>query len=207
MTPGPAIASTEIDHPTLGPSVSVFDDRRGALRHLLMSAGMAAGGILGLIVGGNDLRTAEGSTGSLLVILGLLLVIYGGTEVQATIVRLRTRTSLIIGDTGFEDPSIAGPVAWEEVKSVDFETVGRGNPKAVRVQLDNPRDFAMRHELSRTARLRLKMNGGALYVARGALMPTPEVLELMDGRLGESRQVDREPGAPKRRPSRRSSRR
>jgi hypothetical protein len=167
---------------------------------------MAAGGILGLAVGGNDLRTAEGSTGSLLVILGVLLVIYGGTEVQATVARLRRRTLLTVGDAGFEDPSIAGPVAWEEVKSVDFETVGRGDPKAVRVQLDNPRDFATRHQLSRTARLRLKMNGGALYVARGALMPAPEVLELMEARLAKTKQVDREPSAPVRRPGRRSSR-
>jgi hypothetical protein len=197
MTTGPIASSAEVDHPTLGPSVAIYDDRRGATRHLLMSSAMAAGGVLGIVVGGNDLRTADGSTGSLLVFMGILVLIYGATEVIATLRRLRTGVRLIVGNGGFEDTSIVGPVGWDEVESIGFEKVGRGLPNAVKVQLREPRDFAGRHRLSRTARLILRMNNGALYLARGALMPTADVLELMGSRLAEFLR-DREPHVPTR---------
>jgi len=196
MTTGPVTSSAEVDHPTLGPSVAIYDDRRGATRHLFMSAAMAAGGILGLLVGGNDLRTAEGSTGALLVIMGILLLAYGATETQATIKRLRTPIRLIVGNGGFEDTSIDGPIEWDEIDSMDFEKVGRGVPHAVRAQLHEPREFAKRHALSWTARTVLRMNNGALFLARGALMPANEMLELMEGRLAGHLRENRPPPPP-----------
>jgi hypothetical protein len=183
MSAGQPADSIEMDHATLGPSVAIYDDRRGAQRHLLMAVIMAAGGILGLLVGGNDLRTSEAATGVVLVVAGFALLLYGVTEVRATARRLGTPVRLVVGEGGFEEGSVDGPIAWDEVESIGFEKVGRGQPGAVRVQLRAPAEFAERHDLSRQARLMLRINNGGLYLARGARMPAADVLDLMSDRL------------------------
>jgi hypothetical protein len=195
-----------MDHPTLGPSVAVYDDRRGSVRHLLMAVVMGAGGILGILVGGNDLRTGENATGILLVVAGVALVIYGFTEVRATAKRIRTPIRLIVGELGFEDVSVEGAIAWDEVESIGFEKVGRGQPNAVRVELGAPREFAARHGLSRQARLMLRVNSGGLYLARGTRMPTADVLDLMSERLAGHLRSQKPPAGPGQRIRRRTSR-
>ena len=206
MTSGQTADSAEMDHPTLGPSVAISDDRRGAQRHLLMAVVMAAGGILGLLVGGNDLRTGEAATGVILVVAGVALLLYGVTEVRATVKRLGSPVRLVVGEGGFEDASVDGPIAWDEVESIGFEKVGRGQPGAVRVQLRAPREFADRHGLSRQARLMLRINSGGLYLARGARMPAAEVLDLMSERLTGHLRSRKPPAAPAQRIRRRTSR-
>src|SRR5450759_1635457 len=183
MTAGQPADSIEMDHSTLGPSVAIYDDRRGAQRHLLMVIVMAAGGILGLLVGGNDLRTGEIATAVVLLVAGVALLAYGVTESRATAKRLGTPVRLVVGENGFEDASVDGPIAWDEVETIGFEKVGRGQPGAVRVQLRAPGEFADQHALSRQARLMLRINNGGLYLARGARMPAAEVLDLMSDRL------------------------
>jgi hypothetical protein len=198
--------SIEMDHATLGPSVAIYDDRRGAQRHLLMAVVMAAGGILGLLVGGNDMRTGEAATGVVLLVAGVGLLLYGATEVRATAKRFGTPVRLVVGEGGFEDASVSGPIAWDEVESIGFEKVGRGQPGAVRVQLRAPGDFADHHALSRQARLMLRINNGGLYLARGARMPAGEVLDLMSDRLAAHLRNLRPPAAPAQRIRRRTSR-
>jgi len=198
--------SVEMDHPTLGPSVAIYDDRRGTQRHLLMAVVMAAGGILGLLVGGNDLRTDEAATGVVLVVAGVALLLYGVTEARATAKGLGTPYRLVVGEGGFEDGSVGGPIAWDEVESIGFEKVGRGQPGAVRVQLRAPGDFAGQHALSRQARLMLRINNGGLYIARGARMPAADVLDLMSDRLTGHLRSRKPPAAPAQRIRRRTSR-
>jgi hypothetical protein len=195
-----------MDHATLGPSVAIYDDRRGAQRHFLMAVVMAAGGILGLLVGGNDLRTGEIATAVVLLVAGVALLSYGVTEVRATVRRLGTPVRLVVGEGGFEDLSMAGPIAWDEIESIGFEKVGRGQPGAVRVQLRAPREFADHHGLSRQARLMLRINNGGLYLARGARMPAADVLDLMSERLTGHLRSRKPPAAPAQRIRRRTSR-
>ena len=206
MSAGQPADSIEMDHATLGPSVAIYDDRRGAQRHLLMAAIMAAGGILGLLVGGNDLRTSEAATGVVLVVAGFALLLYGVTEVRATARRLGTPVRLVVGEGGFEEGSVDGPIAWDEVESIGFEKVGRGQPGAVRVQLRAPGEFAERHDLSRQARLMLRINSGGLYLARGARMPAAGVLDLMSDRLAGHLRSRLPTAAPAQRIRRRTSR-
>ena len=206
MTPGQTTDSIEMDHATLGPSVAINDDRRGAQRHLLMAVVMAAGGVLGLLVGGNDLRTSEAATGVVLVVAGLALLLYGVTETRATAKRLGTPVRLVVGENGFEDASVDGPIAWDEVETIGFEKVGRGQPGAVRVQLRAPGEFADQHAISRQARLMLRINNGGLYLARGARMPAAEVLDLMSDRLAGYLRSRKPPPAPAQRIRRRTSR-
>ena len=206
MTAGQPAHSIEMDHATLGPSVAIYDDRRGAQRHFLMAVVMAAGGILGLLVGGNDLRTGEIATAVVLLVAGVALLSYGVTEVRATVRRLGTPVRLVVGEGGFEDLSMAGPIAWDEVESIGFEKVGRGQPGAVRVQLRAPREFADLHGLSRQARLMLRINNGGLYLARGARMPAADVLDLMSDRLAGHLRSRKPPAAPAQRIRRRTSR-
>jgi hypothetical protein len=182
--------SIEIDHPTLGPAVAIYDDRRKTRRKLLTAAGMAVVGAVGVFLGLGDIANGDGTGGSVFLLAGAGLLTYGINEARATLMRLRTVFSLVVGEGGFEYAFGSGSIAWDEVASVGFERVaGRGKPGAVRVQVNIPDEFAARHELSLAASLMLRINDGSLYVARGALMPAGAVLELMSARLAEFRKA------------------
>jgi hypothetical protein len=182
--------SIEIDHPTLGPAVAIYDDRRKTRRKLLTAAGMAVVGAVGVFLGLGDIAGGDGTGGSIFLLAGAGLLTYGINEARATVLRLRTVFSLVVGEGGFEYAFGSGSIAWDEVASVGFERVaGRGKPGAVRVQVNIPDEFAARHELSLAASLMLRINDGSLYVARGALMPAGAVLELMSARLAEFRKA------------------
>ena len=187
----------EIDHPTLGPALAIYDDRRKSRRKLLTASGMAAVGAIGVILGLGDFANGDGTGGSVFVLAGGALLTYGINEARATLMRLRTAFSLIVGETGFECAFGMGSIAWDEVASVGFERgARRGKPGAVKVQVKVPDEFAARHELSLPASLMLRINDGALYVARGALMPAAGVLDLMNQRLAEFRLAHKPVPAP-----------
>jgi hypothetical protein len=182
----------EIEHPTLGAAVAIYDDRRKSKRRLLTAAGTAAVGAVGMVLGLGDFANGDGTGGSVFVLAGAALLIYGASEARATLMRFQTAFSLVVGEAGFEYAFGAGSVTWDEVASLGFERVARrGKPGAVRVQVKVPDEFAARHELSLPASLMLRINDGALYVARGALMPAGAVLELMNDRLAEFRRTHR----------------
>ena len=198
IAPNPEIATAEqgdaieIEHPTLGAAVAIYDDRRKSKRRLLTAAGTAAVGAVGIVLGLGDFSNGDGTGGSVFVLAGAALLIYGANEARATLMRFRTAFSLVVGDAGFEYAFGAGSVTWDEVASLGFERVARrGKPGAVRVQVKVPDEFAARHELSLPASLTLRLNDGALYVARGSLMPAGAVLELMNDRLAEFRRTHR----------------
>jgi hypothetical protein len=178
----------EIEHPTLGPALAIYDDRRKSKRRLLTAAGMGAIGGVGIVLGLGDFANGDGTGGSIFVLAGAAMLIYGASEARTTLLRFRTAFSLVVGEAGFEYAFGAGSIAWDEVASLGFERVARrGKPGAIRVQVKEPDEFAARHELSLPASLMLRINDGALYVARGALMPAGAVLELMSARLAEFR--------------------
>ena len=182
----------EIEHPTLGPAVAIYDDRRKSKRRLLTAAGMGAVGAVGIILGLGDFSNGDGTGGSVFVLAGAALLVYGASEARSTLLRFRTAFSLVVGEAGFEYAFGAGSIAWDEVASLGFERVARrGKPGAIRVQVKEPDEFAARHELSLPASLMLRINDGALYVARGALMPAGAVLELMSARLAEFKTTHR----------------
>jgi hypothetical protein len=182
----------EIEHPTLGAAVAIYDDRRKSKRRLLTAAGTAAVGAVGIVLGLGDFSNGDGTGGSVFVLAGAALLIYGANEARATLMRFRTAFSLVVGEAGFEYAFGAGAVTWDEVDSLGFERVARrGKPGAVRVQVNVPDEFAARHELSLPASLMLRINDGALYIARGSLMPAGAVLELMNDRLAEFRRTHR----------------
>jgi hypothetical protein len=185
MTIAEPTDAIEIEHPTLGPSVAIYHDRRNTRRKLLTALGMAAIGAVGVVLGLGDLTNGDGTGGVVFLLAGAALLTYGLNEARATLLRSRTAFSLVVGESGFEYPYGVGSVAWDEVASLGFERVGRGKPGAVRIQVKVPDEFAARHELSLPASFMLRINDGALYVARGALMPTAGVLDLMNERLAE----------------------
>ncbi|HEY5486879.1 MAG TPA: hypothetical protein VIK06_04460 [Candidatus Limnocylindrales bacterium] len=207
MTAAESADSIEIEHPTLGPAVAIYDDRRKSRRKLLTASGMAAVGGVGVVLGLGDFANGDGTGGSVFVLAGGALLTYGINEARATLMRLRTVYSLVVSETGFEYAFGVGSIAWDEVASVGFERVARrGKPGAVRVQVKMPDEFAARHELSLPASLMLRINDGALYVARGALMPAGAVLELMNQRLAEFRRAHTPVPAPAQPIRRRTSR-
>ena len=199
--------SMAIDHLTLGPSVAIYDDRRKSRRKLLAASGMAAVGAIGAILGLGDLTNGDATGAAIFLLAGAALLAYGLNDLRATVRRPRVPFSLTVGEGGFESAFGAGPVAWDEVASLGFErVVARGKPGAVRVQLRAPDEFASRHALSLPARLMLRINDGALYVARGTLMPAADVLDLMTERLAEFRSAHKPPAPPAQRIRRRTSR-
>jgi hypothetical protein len=152
------------------------------------------------------MSNGDGTGGSIFLLAGVALLIYGASEARATFMRLRTRFSLVVGELGFEYAFGVGSVTWDEVASLDLERVWRGTPGAVRVRVKGPDEFAARHELSLASSLMLRINDGALYVGRGALMPAAAVLDLMNERLAEFRATRRPAAVPAQRARRRTSR-
>ena len=206
MTIAEPTDAIEIEHPTLGPSVAIYYDRRTTRRKLLTALGMAAIGAVGVVLGLGDLTNGDGTGGVVFLLAGAAVLTYGLNEARATLLRSRTAFSLVVGESVFEYPYGVGSVAWDEVASLGFERVGRGKPGAVRIQVNVPDEFAARHELSLPASFMLRINDGALYVARGALMPTAGVLDLMNERLAEFRRTHKPNPAPAPSIKRRTSR-
>jgi hypothetical protein len=208
MTAALSADSVEIDHPTMGPSVAIYYDRRTIRRKLLTALGMVVTGAIGAVLGLADLANGDATGAAVFLLAGAALLSYGLNEARAVFMRFRTLFSLVVSESGFESAFGVGSIGWDEVASVGFErVVGRGKPGAIRVQLNVPDQFAARHALSLPSRLMLRINDGALYVARGTGMPAPGVLDLMSDRLAEFRRTHKPPPAPAQRIRRRTSRR
>lgn len=188
--------ATDIEHPTLGPAVAVYDDRGKTLRNLPLSAGMAVAGAVGLVLGIGDLPGGDRMWAVLITIAGAALLAYGLNELWSTLWRLRSPARLVVGKRGFGCSITPDPIKWDEVESVGFERVARGKPNAVMVKLADPAGFGRAHRLSLRARLMLKLNAGSLYLGRGTRVPADRILDLMSDSLSAYRR-NSTPPAPR----------
>lgn len=187
MASGQKIASIRVEHPVLGPAVSIFDNQRQALGSLFAYLAFACLGLLGIYIGGSDLAGGSTLFGWAEVAGGLVLGLY---SVRASVIaarRLRHPTALVIGTKGFEYSGGHGPVGWDEVASISDPIPPPRVPKALRIHLDDPVDYVVRHSLSPFDRVMLRMSHDDLPLGRDTLMPIAEVHALMTKRLAEFR--------------------
>jgi hypothetical protein len=202
---GGKIESIRVEHPVLGPAVSIFDNRRQALGSLFAYLAFALLGILGVYIGGSDLASGSDLLGLAEVAGGVVLGLYSVRAALTAARRLRHPTALVIGTDGFEYFGGNGPVGWDEVASISDPVPPPRVPKALRVHLQDPDDYVVRHALSPVARVFLRTSRYDLLLGRDTLMTVKQVHALMGKRLAEYRQARHDgaaapaSGAPKRR--------
>jgi hypothetical protein len=102
-----------------------------------------------------------------------------------------------VGTEGFEYVGGNGPVGWDEVTTVSDPASRPGRQATLKVQLNDPGDYVVRHALSPVARVMLRVNHNDLVIARDAVIPVEAAQDLMRKRLAESRPVAHDAAAPK----------
>jgi len=181
----PAVAAPT-NHPQLGPSVSITDDRSKSRGNLLLGLTCLGLGPVGVLFGSGDLASGSTLVGFAFAGGGAFLFVYGAFLALGPARRLRNPVALLVGRDGFQ---LAGeePVAWDEVATVSDPASPPGEPRIVRVQLIDPDDYVVRHHLGWLARQSLRMHGCDIFVGRDMAMPVAEVEALMRRRLAEHR--------------------
>jgi hypothetical protein len=208
----PAVA-TPTNHPLLGPSVSIADDRARSRGNLLLGLACLGLGPVGVLFGSGDLAAGATLLGFMFAGGGAFLFVYGAFVAFGPARRLRYPEALVVGRDGFQ---LAGdePVGWEEVAAVSDPASPPGEPRIVRVQLIDSDEYVARHRLGLMARQALRMHGYDLFLGRDMAMPVAEVEALMRRRLAEYRRAslgvaessdspDDSPARPSRRKGRR----
>jgi hypothetical protein len=176
-----------INHAVLGPGIAVFDDRgRTRLRRTIYII-MVPLGIFGIWLGRGDLVAGNtlvgiGQTAGALVVAG-----YSVLAIRAETKRLASPIRLVIARDGFELGPGDRPVGWDEVASIGDPKSPIGDPRLIRVQLTDPRDYEERHAYSLFGHLNMMFNKGSLILGSGMAMPLAEVETMMRTRLAESR--------------------
>ena len=212
MASGGKIESIQVDHPVLGPALSIYDDRRQSLWTLAAYVGFFCLGIMGTLLGRGDLLGGADLLGLLEIAGGSFLSLYSIRAFVMALGRLRQPVVLMVGRDGFQCARGNGPVGWEEVAAVSNPGTTPTKPKPLRVRLDDPEDYVRRHGLSPLQRYMLRAHNNDLIIDAATLMPPAGVEAVMNERLAEfrrARQGSGEPaGAPtNRRPKRRQLRR
>jgi hypothetical protein len=208
VTTSPQIDSISVEHPVLGTAVSIYADRRQALGSTFVYLAFVLLGILGLFLGQSDLASGSAVLGLAELAGGVVLGLYSIRAALAAARRLRNPLTLVVGTEGFEYVGGNGPVRWDEVATVSDPAFRPGRPATLKVQLNDPGDYVVRHALSPVARVMLRVNHHDLVLGRDAVIPVEDAQALMRERLAESRVADggsEEPQAraPKRRALRR----
>ncbi len=180
-------ASIPGKHSVLGPAVSIPDDRRQALGSLFAYLAFALIGLMGLYIGRTDLDGGSALLGLGEIAAGLVVVVYCVRAVIAAAGRLRHPIALVVGRDGFEYFGGDGPVSWEEVAAIGDPVPPPRAPKALRVHLQDPADYVVRHAMSPVARVILRIHRNDLLLGRDTLMPVEAVHALMCKRLAEYR--------------------
>jgi hypothetical protein len=211
--------STPVKHPVLGPAVELYSDRRQSWGALFLDLAFLCLALLGFVLGLGDLSGGTTSNfGSLTLppILGLAEIL--GAVVMAAwairagslaIGRIRRPALLVVGRDGFEYLAGNGPVGWDEVESVADANSPDEQPRTLKVQLNDPGEYARRHSLSPVDRAFSLLTRGDLVLGHETIMPVAEVQALMRERLAEFRGVARSgvaisPAALGRKPKRRA---
>jgi hypothetical protein len=184
----PTVVSDTIDHPELGLSIPILDDRRRTRREMSIGAAAGAVGILGVVMGVGDATSGDSIVGSGFALIGLILLVSGAYEIVTAIVRFTQPIRLIVGEKGFAARSVSGSVAWNEISAIAYDRSSRDSaPVGVAAQARRPAEFAERHSLAGRARARLISRNGWFTLGSGTVMPLDQLLNLMKARLAESR--------------------
>jgi hypothetical protein len=189
---------SKTSHPVLGAGVAIYDDTGKTRLRLMLEICLVPLGIFGVFLGTGDIAHGSQLTGSAQAAAGVLVALYGLRTAVVDRQHMADPVRLVIARDGFElfpgrratarletFPS-ACPISWAEVASVGDKKFAT-NPRAVRVQLEHPRDFSERHGLSTFARLYLRFNKGDLVLGSNMAMPNVKVEGVMQKRLAEYR--------------------
>ncbi len=199
MATGPQVDSTPVNHPVLGPSVSIYADRRASWGSLFLALAFLVVGLLGLLLGAGDLTGQSAGTGGIELppVLGLgqivAALVVGAWAIRSALMaigRIRHPATVLVGRDGFEFAAGDGPVGWDEVESVDDTSAPEGQPRSLRVQLSDPAAYRIRHSVSPFGRSLSYLNHGDLILGHDTIMPTAAVQALMRKRLAEFRGID-----------------
>ena len=191
MATGRQAVSTTSNHPLLGPSVAIHDDRARSRGNLLLGLACICLGPVGIYFGGPDLARGSTELGVAYLAGGAFLLIYGLWLTFLTANRLRHPVTLLVGRGGFEAAG-SGPVRWDEVATISDPASPPGQPRVVRVQLVDPDDFAERRHLGPVARKLLQFRQNDLVLGRSMAMPVADVQALMRTYLAEFRRSSHE---------------
>jgi hypothetical protein len=205
---GQQTESIPVDHPVLGPGVSIYADRRQIFGVIFLYLALIAISVVGVVLGAGDLTGG----GNGIATFGVPGPVVGVAEIAAAVVvstwsiratifaigRIRQPITLVVGRDGFEYVGGHGPVGWDEVSSVG-EPAGRNRaPGKLTVQLADPHDYAVRHALSPFARVALRFDHYDLAVGHAIVMPLSDLQSLMRRKLADFRAVRRDRvGAPR----------
>jgi len=186
MSSGRQADAKQTNHPQLGPSVEIADDRPRALGNLLFGLACMCLGPAGLMWGIGDLQSGSTLLGIGFVGGSSFLFAYGARLAFASAQRLRHRVALVVGRDGFL-PAGGEPVGWDEVAMVSDPASPPGAPRIVRVQLVDPDEYVARHHLGPIARFMQRTRQDDLFLGRDMEMPVEDVEALMRKRLVEYR--------------------
>lgn len=208
MASGRKTESIRVDHPVLGPALSIYCDRRRSLGTLAAYGGFFCLGIMGVLLGQGDLLGGAALLGWAEIAGGGFLALYSIRAAVLALNRLRQPVALVVGRDGFEYARGDGPVGWEEVATVSNPGATPTKPRPLRVRLDDPEDYVRRHALSPLQRYMLRIHNNDLMIDATTLMPPAGVEAVMNERLAEFRRVRQGSGKPasapaNRRPNRR----
>ena len=174
-------------HQILGPAVAIRDDRRRTQWRLGFEIAMLPLGLAGLAMASGDLTSGNTLLGVAQAAGGLIVAVYGLMGAKIDVKRRLNPTRLLIARDGFELSTGDGPISWDEVATISDPRSPTGEPKNLRVQLDDPQGFAERQALSPVARLMLRVNRGDLVLGSGMEKPIVTVETLMRKQLAEFR--------------------
>ena len=197
MAKGQQIDSIPVNHPVLGPAVSVYEDRGQALGVLFLYAAFFFLGLLGVVLGNADLSGGIAALGLAEIAGGIFLSLYSARAAFIAIRRLRQPVALVVGRDGFECDRGNGPVRWDEVASVGDPGAPPNRPRMLRAQLIDPQDYVRRHALSPFAVIELRVHHNDLYLGNSTKMPVAAIQALMNERLAEFRHAGHDAAAPK----------
>jgi hypothetical protein len=183
------IDSIPVEHPVLGTAVEIYADRRQALGSTFVYLAFVTIGILGLVLGQSDLSSGSTVLGLAELAGGVILGLYSIRAALTAARRYRNPLTLVVGTGGFEYVGGKGPVGWDEVAAVSDPASRPGRQATLKVQLNDPGDYVVRHALSPVARVMLRVNHNDLVIARDAVIPVEAAQDLMRKRLAGSRPV------------------
>jgi hypothetical protein len=188
------IESTPLNHPVLGPSLSIYSDRRQALAGLFLDLAFMCVALIGFLLGMGDLTGGSSDASGLRLppILGLAqilaAIVVAAWAIRAgwqAVGRIRNPASVIVGRDGFQFQSGDGPVGWDEVDSVGDSRYPDDQPRSLRVRLSDPAEYRRRHSLSPVGLVIARLNRGELVLGHDTVMPINTLQALMRKRLAE----------------------
>lgn len=172
-------------HPILGPAIAIHDDARRTWWRLGFEIAMVPLGLAGLAMASSDLSSGNTLIGVAQAAGAVVVAVYGIISARIDLKRRSRPALLLIARDGFELSTGPGPVSWDEVATIGDPRSPDGDPKNLRVQLDDPIGFADRQGLSPVGRLMLRVNRGDLVLGSGMALPVATVEAMMRKQLSE----------------------